>query len=191
MEIIKINLTSVKVILSREEINKYEFLSCSELEEAEMLDSIDKLLEKINNEANLDLKKNKLLLQVYPSKSGECEIYISCTEDKIMYREKTVQGGSKRNMPYINVYRFDTFTELVSACYRLHTITSDEGSQIYYDKEKEKYYLLCQSISSKEMRFAFLNEYAKQLKSQTTYYIKEHFECICRSNAIRSFSELA
>jgi len=191
MEIIKINLTSVKVILSREECEKYEFLSNSELEEREMLDSIDTLLEKINKEKKLDLKNNKLLLQVYPSKSGECEIYISCTEDKIMYKEKAIQSGFKRNTPYINIYRFESFSELINACYRLHMITEDESSQIYYDKERDKYYLLCQSISSKEMRFAFLNEYAKQLKAQTIYYVKEHFKCICQSNAISSFSELA
>ena len=191
MEIIKINLTSVKVILSREECEKYEFLSNPELEEVEMLASIDTLLEKINKEKNLDLKNNKLLLQVYPSKSGECEIYISCTEDKIMYKEKTIQGGFGRNTPYINIYRFESFRELINACYRLHMITEDETSQIYYDKEKDKYYLLCKSISSKEMRFAFLNEYAKQLKAQTIYYVKEHFKCICQSNAISSFSELA
>ena len=191
MEIIKINLTSVKVILSREECGNYEFLSNSELEEKEMLHSIDTLLEKINKEEKLDLKNNKLLLQVYPSKSGECEIYISCTEDKIMYKEKSIQGSSKRNVSYISIYRFDSLREIINACYRLHMITKDESSQIYYDTEKDKYYLLCQSISPREMRFAFLNEYAKQLKSHTVYYIKEHFKCICQSDAINSFSELA
>ena len=108
-----------------------------------------------------------------------------------MYKEKAIQGGSKRNVSYINIYRFDSLGELINACYRLHMITKDEGSQIYYDTEKDKYYLLCQSISSKEMRFAFLNEYAKQIKAQTLYYIMEHFKCICRSDAINSFSELA
>jgi len=108
-----------------------------------------------------------------------------------MYKEKAIQSGFKRNTPYINIYRFESFSELINACYRLHMITEDESSQIYYDKERDKYYLLCQSISSKEMRFAFLNEYAKQLKAQTIYYVKEHFKCICQSNAISSFSELA
>lgn len=191
MEIIKINLTSIKVMLEREECETYDFIHNTELCEERMLSSIDSLLLKINRAENLDFRSNKLLLQLYPSKNGGCEIYISCTEDKIMYKEKVIQSSSRRNPSYVNVYRFDSFTELVDACSRLMLLTEDDGSEIYYDNERDKYYLLCQSISSKEMRFAFLNEYSKQLKTNTVYYIKEHFKCVCRSNAIKAFSSLA
>jgi hypothetical protein len=155
-----------------------------------MSKSVDEFINDIIEQESVDIKNENLLIQVYPSNNNGCEVYICGTEENNMYKDRMDSAGQKKSVSYICVYRFDDINMLIDACGRLSNVSSDCESEIYYDAEKYKYYLLCQGISSKEMRFAFLNEYARQLKSPYAYYVREHLKCLCNENAIERFSSL-
>ena len=165
MEIIKIRFKTFKIILNEEESEKYNFINDRELTDDEISRSVDEFIDDIVKQESVDIKNENLLIQVYPAKNNGCEVFISGTEENNMYKDRTAPAGQKKSASYINVYRFDDINTLMDACSRLSNVNTDTDSQVYYDTEKYKYYLLCQGISSKEMRFAFLNEYARQLKS--------------------------
>jgi len=188
MEIIKIRFKTFKIILNEKESEKYNFISDRELSDEEISRSVDEFIDDIIKQESVDIKNENLLIQVYPSKNNGCEVYICGTEGNNMYKDRTAPAGQKKSASYIYVYRFDDINMLTDACSRLYNLSSDAESEIYYDNEKYKYYLLCHGISAKEMRFAFLNEYAKQLKSPYAYYVREHLKCICKENAIERFA---
>ncbi len=190
MEIIKINSNAIKVILSREECEGYDFIIRDEISDDDLLKSIDCLISKIDKSEGMGLIKSKLLIQVYPLKNSGCEIYICDTEEESMYKEKSVVGGLKRGNTYTGVYRFDTLDTILSVCRRLSYITDECGAQAYYDENTGSYYLICQNISPKELRFAFINEYAKQMKASYAHHIREHLRCVCDRNAIETLSNL-
>lgn len=191
MDIIKINQNAIKVALSYDECCNYEFITDTESDNELMQSSVNKLLEKIKLETGVDFSGKGLLIQVYCVRDGSCEIYIAGTEEKIVYKERIAPYGIKKNTGnYRCIFRFDCLEELISACHRLELIIDDICSQVYYEDNTEKYYLVCEGISSKELRFSFLNEYSRQIKQSSFYYIAEHFRCICEENAIKIFSDL-
>ncbi len=190
MEIIKIRFKTFKIILNEEESEKYSFISDKELTDIEISRSVDEFIDDISKQESIDIKNENLLIQVYPTKNNGCEVYICGTEENNMYKDRMAPAGQKKGVSYINVYRFDDIGMLLDACSRLNAVNLDVESDVYYDTEKCKYYLLCQGISAKEMRFAFLNEYSKQLKSPYAYFVREHLKCLCKENAIERFASL-
>ena len=190
MEIIQIRSNAIKVILDSQECQDYVFLNNDKISDERFLGSIDKLLFKVKEKEKIDLSVNKLLIQVYPLKNFGCEIYICDTEEENMYKDRVASGNLKKNNTYTGVYRFDSLDKLLFVCQRLSAVTDEEGAQAYYDEENGNYYLICRSISPKELRFAFINEYAKQLKASYAHHVREHLRCFCEANAIKKLSNL-
>ena len=191
MEIIKINENAIKVIFDKEECLNYDFIIDADLTERETTDSLNLLLCVIKEKTGIDMADRGLLVQVYIGNDDVSEIYICSTEGDEMYKDRVVPQSTKRISAIKSVFRFDSLEIMLSACKRLNTITCEGSSEVYYDEDKGKYYLVCQNISSKELRYSFMNEYSKQLKSPSFYYIKEHLKCLCNNNAISIFSNLA
>lgn len=190
MEIIKIKPNAIKIILDESECLKYDFIKKDEISDEELLSSVDSLLYEIRKKEKIDLSVKKLLIQVYPLTNFGCEIYICDTEEENMYKDKSGQINIRKGITYKGVYRFDSLDGLLSVCKRIAEITDDDGAQAYYDRESGSYYLICRNISPKEMRFAFINEYARQLKSSYSHYVMEHLTCFCGVNAIKILSNL-
>ncbi|MBQ9703213.1 MAG: adaptor protein MecA [Clostridia bacterium] len=190
MEIIKINKNAIKLILAPEESEKYEFITDSNATDEVMLSSLNLLLQSVREKSCIDLLGKRLLVQVYYDKIGECEIYIASTEGDEMYKDRTAPIGTRKAIGYKSIYRFDSLDDILIACSRLNGVADENNSQIYYDEQREKYYLACQNISARELRYSFLSEYSKQLKPQVYFYIREHLKCLCDSNAINIFSNL-
>ena len=190
MEIIKINTNAIKVILNSEESRCYDFITDDEISDDKLLKSVDSLLSKIEMTEKIDLIKNKLLIQVYPLKNSYCEIYICDTEEKSMYKDRGAPNGFKRGNTYTSVYSFDSLDKMLTVCHRLSAITDEGGAQAYYDENTGSYYLICKSISPRELRFAFINEYARQLKSSYAHHVREHTRCICDTNAVEILAGL-
>jgi negative regulator of genetic competence, sporulation and motility len=191
MDIIKINQNAIKVALSYDECCNYDFITDSRSDDERMQESVNKLLEKIKLETGVDFSSKGLLIQVYCVRDGSCEIYIASTEEKGVYKERIASYGTRKNSgSYRSIFRFDSLDILISACYRLNFITDDACSQVYYEEDLGRYYLVCEGISSKELRFSFLNEYAKQIKQAMFYHISEHLKCLCTEKAIKIFSQL-
>ena len=190
MEIIKIGSNAIKLILEREECEDYEFITKDELGDEELLKSLDRLITTVDKSEGISLTKSKLLIQVYPLKNSGCGIYICDTEEESMYKEKGAPGVLKRGNTYTGVYRFDALDTILFACKRLSSVTDEGGAQAYYDENTGSYYLICQNITPKELRFAFINEYAKQLKGSYAHHIREHLRCVCDTNAIKTLSNL-
>lgn len=193
MEIIKIGNDALKITLKAPEASTYK-LNAKEIDysDSQIKESFNTILNIANNEVGFDLNGGKMFVQLYSSKDGGCEIFVSRIDmGEEMYKDKMIVAQDvKKNRFISSVYRFDSLEKILYACRRLQDINYLGKNSIYYDAEKENYYLILDDIIPRELKYVFLNEYAKQLKGLSAVYIKEHFKCICKKEGVKTFSNL-
>ena len=77
MEILRIGKYAVKVSLDTEEALKYKLLSKEQINESDMKAEIERLLERVTEKIDFTYLGRKLFTEIYPSKNGGCEVFIS------------------------------------------------------------------------------------------------------------------
>lgn len=187
MEILRIGKHSVKITLDSCEATEYNIF------DSENYTSIFELLNKVKEKIDFSYEDRKIFTEIYPSKKGGCDIFISCVlaeEGSTVGAEKCVNQEQKKNRKNYYIFDVDSFESLVTLCYRLHEINYRGKSNIYYDVEKEHYFITLENTSTKDLKYAFLLEYAKQIKFCTFEYVKEHCKCILKDNAVHKLAIL-
>ena len=191
MEILKIGKQAVKVSLNEAEANKYNILNNEALNEEEIKEGFSLLLKEIKSKTDFSYNNKKLFTEIFPSKNGGCEIYISCViadSNKTVYKDKSQEEARKK--PSYAVYELDNLCNLLKVIYRLRETKFNDKSSIFYDDEGEKYLLLLENVSYKSIKYSFVLEYARYIKCNYISYLNEHFKCIAKNNAVKKFSTL-
>ena len=188
MEIIKIGSDSVKISLCGEEAGEYDL----NYDDAELLkNGFINLLLKLRESFSFAVIGEKITAEMFTGKDGGCEIFISRVEvcDKV-YKEKVIEDTSKKPKHIAAVYIFDSFNKVLEVASRLDRMEFLAESSLYYDDEKENYYFMFEELNSKDLKYAFIHEYGKYIKSSLYPVIKEHHRCIFKRNAIKKLSQL-
>ena len=149
-------------------------------------------MNEIKKKTDFSYANKKIFTEIFPSKDGGCEIYISCigTEaDNIVYKEKSTETDTKKKLTP-SIYVFDGIEELLNVSYRLNEIKHSGKSSIFYDNEKNRYFLILEDINVKNIKYAFLLEYAKYIKGSVHVFLKEHYKCLINKDAIKVLSSL-
>lgn len=183
MEIIKIGYNSFKIALNASEAVEYDISSSDVNDDTKMNKSLKILLDKITSENRIDLENDKISAEIYISKDGGCEIFIS--------RAVSLKQGSRQSKQEMrSIYRFERLNDLLEVCSRLYNGNANANAQLYYNRETENYYLVIYGIAPKEIRYAFICEYGERVKNSLLFYIIEHCESICEKNALEMLSKL-
>lgn len=192
MEILQIGKQAVKVSLNKNEAVKYKVTLNDETNDEKVKEAFSLLLKEIKKETNFSYANKKIFTEIFPSKDGGCEIYISCISDDLenrVYKEKSFENEIKKKEK-ISIYEFDNLEKLLNVSYRLNEINHRDKTSVYYDEEKKRYFLVLEETNTRNIKYAFLLEYAKYIKSNLYVYLKEHCKCIVNKNAIKLFSNL-
>ena len=191
MEILRIGKYAIKISLSGKEAKEYKIVDSDKYDDNEIKEAFARLLSNATERTDFTYTGRKIFTEIYPCKDGGCEVFISTTgyDSKQTTRE---QGKSKiKSSIHTSIYEFNSLKNLLKVCFRLNEIKFKEKSSVYYDFDKEKYYLILENTFSKELKFAFLVEYARIIKGATVLYITEHFKCISKGNAVKQFALLS
>lgn len=180
MEIIKIGKETFKIFLTAKEAEEYELTN----DDAQINASIKRLVEKIKEKEGIDFGKERISAELYISKDGGCEVFLS--------KAPSVKQALKSNSKPLSmvIYRFDKLKHLLFICNQLNTAENKMSSSIYHNKKAKTYYLTIYGIYPKDLKYAFICEYASRLKASIYPYIAEHCDLICENNAIEIFSKL-
>ena len=183
MEIIKIGDDAYKVSLNSQETQDYDINTIDQYNREEMSIRIRSLLGKLKNDG-IDFGKEKVSAEVFLSKDGGCEIFLS----KITSSQKATRMNAK---PLSRVtYRFLNLKDLLMACNILKSYDYDGISSVHHNQEKGSYYLALTGVYLKDNKYAFLGEFGEKVKESMLPYIKEYCKCICESNVVEVFSKL-
>lgn len=189
MELIRISSCKLKVMLTKNEVERFHL--DPENDEGEKLHSAFRtLLSEIKADCGFDPGDGELSIQYFPSREGGCEMFISHLNEK----EEKEAPDSLRQMREISgfhkeyAFRFSEMEELLSACKRLSSLGYIGESQAYID-EKDACFLLLGILSEHPFEMPeellFLSEYGRQESvTDAKLYLSEYGRSICPSSAV-------
>jgi len=213
MDMILISDTKLKVMLSPLDMEELA-LSNNDIDynNTETRRAFWSILDEAKHKTGFDAARTRVFIQVYPSKSGGCELYVTKLASRShgntdnrrhiscrVKRTDTENAVIDRD-PDCAVYRFDTLELMLTAANKLFGMDFDGSSSAYTDGER--YYL---AISSDEAdcsdyrctrnaaeKYAFIGEYGTSLdRDILKLYINEHCKCICASDAVKILSSVS
>ena len=205
MEIIMINENKLKVMLCKEDLCHFELspeqLDYSNTETKRMFWDV---LSRAKHQTGFDTDGQRVLVQLYPSKEGGCEMFVtkigvlrdnSNENIKTYTKEKkqTVLTNSKKDFSY-SAFRFDDTESMLEVCRRLASIGYIGESSAYFCENGKKY-LLLSDIDFDEFappdEFSFISEYGDfENSKRLRYYLSEHGKTICEYDAVSTLSKL-
>lgn len=183
METVLINKDKIKIMLNRHDMQKYQInpdFSCSS-NEADL--KIWSILDDISVTTSFDTRKGSFYVQMFPSKAGGCELFVS----RIASPSKQVNQKSdgKRTANKLYIYKFENIDNILSLCKALSVTYKDMNSPLYYDEGSEIYYLTLGFESHYPSEF-----FGEKCKNANNHYVTEHCRLIT-DNAIDTLSRLA
>lgn len=211
MEIIMISDSKLKIMLCEEDLRRFE-LSANELDysNTETKRMFWDILNRAKHENGFDTDGHRVLVQLYPSKDGGCELFVTkmgaleCEDD---IRKNTKNSGydklysdvkrkkkglfSKGNL---SVFGFESIDDLLSACRKLSAI-GYVGESSAYKCDNGRNYLFLSDIDSTPCaplsEISFITEYGtKENADILKYYICEHGQTICEGSAVSALGSL-
>ena len=156
MEILKIGSDSLKISLCTKETFEYNL---NDLDNETVKNSFIRLLVKIRESISFNVTGEKVVAEIFTGKDGGCEIFISRVEVREnMYKERALEEPVKKPRRTVSIYAFEDLETVLMVSKRLKEINFCADSSLYYDERREKYYIMLYDISSKDLKYAFMNE---------------------------------
>lgn len=191
MDIIKIGTDSLKVTLEYEEALEYKLIEGNELGEREKKKLFCQILKEAKKKTGYAYEGGRIYADLFEGKDGKCEIFVSnFLGGDEMYKEKSISTEGKRVKSQLCIYAFDSLERLLASTARLKQMNYIGKSAVFYDELKGKYYITLEDVLAKDLKFAFLSEFSRQMKVSAYSYIKEHCKCICKRDAVKILSIL-
>ena len=194
MEHILINSGKLKLMLSREDIERYELSDVvgngNNYPEgtSEQRTALRKLLDDAERIPGFDGGQGRLFVQLYPSRDGGAEVY---------RKDGDVMKITKTGV-------FDELSDLIGCCRALSGLGAEHGGRIMSDSsafsDGRRYFLVlsgtisCREyldgVSSRRIE-AVIGEFGRNTDSlHAEAYICEHCSCVCETSAVRILSDM-
>lgn len=194
-----INSEKIKIMLTREDMTRYDIRTYSLGHTGSAVkEAFSKVLSDVKENTGFDALTSKTILQIYPSRDGGCEVYVTrLTEDE----DKNVSGDSKKDVIRSGgnektvryeqtMFAFDNMIDVIDACALLKRLDYGESSSLYLC-EKHYYLFLKSRIKPKYAADELmpLSEFGKRINDPIAeVYVCEHGECIIGNDAVSALS---
>ena len=196
LDFLLIGESKLKIVMSAEELKYYgieTFVGGNVTRDGRR--RFWEILNQARDRVGFDPARDKVLVQFYPAKSGECEIFVTKlgllapASAKLVSRSDKVTLLSRSE----SVYHFSGFEALVGAA-RVASISSD-GADIpcdIYRLGESDYYLIIEEYGKgdESAEFHHLLEFGTRLTADMALYLKEHAEHISALGSLKSLCEL-
>ncbi len=186
MEYILISESKLKIMLTRQDIAQWN-ISIDELDygNPSAKAAFEEILGYAREELGFDTSGHKVLLQLYPSRDGGCELFITRLGESA--RRQTGEIGAPKQRQ--KAYSFEKLSHLLAVCKRLNREGFDGESSAWFDSEG-KWFLLLSVDEDSELdllpldRFSFICEYGNtESPKALSLYLSEYASPVCRDNA--------
>lgn len=215
MELIMISSSKLKIMLSADDMHKYSLDADIDYTDSKTRKAFRSILEEARQKTGFDAQSEKIFIQLYPSKKGGCEVYITkigedsepeCSELSLkLCGEKNTRRGFERSTGIIpatkkqspkerkRAYSFSSSEHMVAVCRRL-LAQGWKGQSSAYSGEG-RFYIILKDKGSSELifldRLSFISEYGASENHDTLMkFLCEHASCICKSGAVEKLGVL-
>lgn len=206
MEILMISESKLKVMMTSDDLAVFslcaESLDYGNTETKRMFWDV---LGRAKQTVGFDTDGHRVLVQLYPSRDGGCEMFITrlgavchseCegkeAEDSIsvISQAKPQKASQKKHASCSSVaaFGFDTMERMLTVCRRLSHMSYEGESEAYLGDDRRCYLFLSDIGSSAYLpldEYSFIGEYGTvENVSALRHFVGEHARTICRENAV-------
>ena len=208
MDMIMISDRKLKVMLTQKDLDGYgihtEDLDYANTDTKRMLWD---LLSLAKRRVSFNTDGQRVLLQLFPSRDGGCEIFVSKLgmlprEDPSapadLYAEPVLhckrEYTSEPSPQRVGAFRFESVELLLAVCRRLYGIGYG-GESAAYAGDNRFYYLLLDGMDTTGYlpfdEFSFIREYGTSESAEgALHFLSEHGSLLCPSDAVRILGSL-
>lgn len=195
MEYIMINEGKLKVMLEQGDLEEWD-ISVDALDycNPEAKTVFEDILQYAKETLGFDTAGHKVLLQLYPSRDGGCELFITklpkLSDSGELYQ---VQKNEKIN----RAYSFERLSYLLSVCKKLFVRGFYGESSVWTDEDGKWYLIISQSdtLDANELPlpdgFSFISEYGDiESPRALSLYLGEYAQSICAEGAVQTLGKI-
>ncbi len=189
MELILISDTKLKVMLSPDDMRRFD-ITCEDLDSTDIASrrAFWSILDEARSKTGFDPSGHKIFVQMYPSRSGGCELFVTRLGGKKDGDTKKSRGFVTDAVPAReeqSLYAFDLLADLLAACRRLSLEEEPPVARAYTDEEHRRFYLVLSADAP------VLSEYnGTRCRVREFAYIEEHCRMFC-PDAVNLLAPLA
>lgn len=201
MELILINSNKLKIMLTEADMIQYE-LDCNTInyDNTETRRAFWSILDEAKHRTGFDVASDRIFIQLYPSKEGGCEIYVTkvgIKGDKKAYAPITygpsilLPEGNKNKLELS--FMFPGLGQLLAACRLITRSGQISESSAWIDQNKTCYLFAESPESSVDTAFlmGILHEFGTPINSEYyKAYVREHGRQFCGGRAVETLSVL-
>ncbi len=196
MELILISDTKLKVMLSPLDMQKYELDNSNiDYDNTETRRAFWQILDEAKHKTGFDAASDKVFIQVYPSRSGGCEMYVTKLGNAKHKENKTETQGRKNTYSLLrgktNIYRFEKLEHVSAVCRQLSAMDYAYESGLYLSEDGKYDLVIYENTENNEgmTEYSFIEEYANKRQGEIELaYAKEHGVCIESAHAVEKMS---
>ena len=199
MEWIRISKNKLKIMLSAEDARHYE-LDCDAADLGDLVtrSAFHEILSDVKKQTDFDASEDKIYIQMYPSKEGGCELFVTrmglllCEEENEISPKTGRENGRFRLPPREVTERrafcFEKLPLLLAVCRRLGAVPRKRESEVWRD-EQSRWWLLVATKGAEKL--GFVREYGCEVRAELArLYLAEHGKIICKKNAVQTLAGL-
>ena len=195
MELIRISDSKIKIMLNAEDMAHYAITSeLLNYENTETRRVVWQILDEAKQKTGFGAASDRVLIQVYPSRSGGCEMYVTKVPPSLPHPAE--ERGAPRHEGKRALYAFSCLSDFLHACRQLSCREGVLESTAYVTQEGS-YYLLIEEGGAESLPgfapvYSPAEEYGERMKNSGARlaYIKEHATCLCENGAVERFASL-
>ena len=219
MELIVINQNKLKIMLSAPDMARYELESTRmDCADAHTRAAFRHIFDDARNEIGFDTQGERLFVQLYASKEGGCEIFVTKLgspsegnewkngERELLRRigreeEEMTVNHTERQLAPLSARRtavtFGRLDDLLTVCRRLLRDGYRGRSAVYITESEHgtTWYLFVDipdvTLYRLPLPFSFLAEYGNEAPAREgEAYLTEHGKVLCREQGVETFGKL-
>lgn len=199
MEWIKISANKLKIMLTAEDARRYD-LDCSTSTCSDMATraAFREILSDVCRETGFDTRQEETYIQMYPSKEGGCELFI--TKMGLLFTgEREWKATKKENLRSARIrlacrdraFFFEEMNALLRSCRSLLGNTLITGSRAFLDDAARYWLILTPHEESEARELVVLSDFGQEVPFEAaSTYLREHGQALCESAAIQTLGAL-
>ncbi len=191
--------SKLKIMLTPQDMEYYEL--CNEeidYDNTETRRAFWQILDEVKHKTGFDAAGEKVFIQLYPSKEGGCEMYVTKLDEVPSLPSgharlpAEIKGGKPR------CYLFSDLDRLLRVCRILYGGGYRGASEAYAIDDGGYALVICEYGKNKSEYFAvpdtysFIEEYGTCATQKDKFvFLKEHGTCLCDREAVKKLGSLA
>ena len=203
MELIVIGESRLKIMLTGEDMARYRLEEPAASGQGgdtvtpHTREVLRHIFADAREEIGFDTEGERLFVQLYASKGGGCEIFVTklggAGETELLKRikqeESAMQGERERTV----CLRVGSLSDLTALCRRLTDAGFRGNSRLYIGAEADAAWYLTLGLVEDDKgrtRFPFLWEYGEEMAVGCEFYLSEHGKRICPRGAVEVMARI-